>query len=318
MNIGIMPEQPALVTVVVTQRESFGHTGRSIESLYATAGVPFDLLYVDAGSPPRVRRLIDAEAIRHGFRVLRHDGFLTPNEARNRALALVDADYVAFVDNDIIFREAWLERLLACAVETDADLVGPLICMGNPPFRKVHCAGGSLAIEEAAYGRRLRAGHRVQWWLPDATVDGELVREPTGYLEMHCVLARRSVFERVGIFDERLRSAFEHIDLCLLVARSGGKIMLEPDAVINELLPAPFPLDLQSLPFFRQRWSRAKNRATAEHFRSKWDLQPDDYALEMTLDFCNHRGEVLFRYLRPDLVRFGLRRLWRELRSRVA
>ncbi len=97
------------VTVAVTQRESFDHTLRSIESLYATtATVPFDLVYVDAGSPLPVRALIDDAARRFGFRVLRSERYLTPNEARNLAAAAIDTPFVLFVDNDIIFRDAWL------------------------------------------------------------------------------------------------------------------------------------------------------------------------------------------------------------------
>jgi GT2 family glycosyltransferase len=311
-----MPPASPRVTVVVTQRESFRHTARSIESLYATAGVPFDLLYVDAGSPPRVGQMIDDAARRHGFRVLRDDRFLTPNEARNRALALVESEFVVFVDNDVVFRNAWLQRLLACADETDADLVGPLTCIGDPPFRKVHYAGGILRIEETAAGRSLREVYRFYGRSFNA-VAHELVREPTELLELHCILARRSVFERIGVFDEGLLTATEHVDLCLLVARSGGKIMFEPDAMINELLPAPFPLDRQSLPFFRQRWSSTKNRATIEHFRSKWGLQSGDWALESALDFCNDRGDVIFRYLGLDILHLGLRRLRREVRRWV-
>lgn len=306
-----MASPPERVTVVVTQRETFRHTQRSLESLYATAGVPFELIYVDGGSPPRVRRAIAAAAQRYRFRVLRDERFLTPNEARNRALALVATEYVVFVDNDLVFADGWLRALLVCADETRADIAGPLVCIGNPPFRTIHYAGGTLRIEQTPAGPRFREEHRF-WGRRMASVANELARRPTELLELHCMLVRRSVFERVGVFDEGLLTAAEHVDLCLRVARGGGTIVFEPAAVVNELLPAPFPLDPQSLPFFRQRWSRAKNEATVAHFRSKWNLAEDDRGLASTLDFCNDRRTLIFRYLRPDIVRFGLRRLRRE------
>ena len=150
------------VTVAVTQREVFGYTGRSLDSLYANPGLPFDLVYVDGGSPRAIRELIEQRAKRHGFRVLRRERFLAPNEARNLALDAGSSEYVAFVDNDVVFGAEWLARLVACADETGAEVVGPLVCHGDPPFISVHLAGGEARLEDTPAGRRGRAGARAR------------------------------------------------------------------------------------------------------------------------------------------------------------
>jgi GT2 family glycosyltransferase len=311
-----MPEPAPRVTVAVLQRESFGHTGRSIESLYATAGVPFELIYVDGGSPPRVQRLIAAEAQRRGFQLLRREHFLTPNQTRNLALAQARTEFVAFVDNDLIFQDGWLRQLIACADETGAELVGPLICIDDPVFRKIHVAGGEARVVQTPAGRRLHLFHRFGHRQVD-DVAAELVREPMEMVELHCLLARRSLFDRIGLFDEGLRSANEHVDLCMLLAQNGGTAMFEPRAVVNQFLPAPFPFDLESLPFFFSRWSRAHNRATSDHFRAKWNLPPEDVETEKTYNWCNDRRDVIFRYLRLRYVRHGWRKLKRLVRNRI-
>jgi GT2 family glycosyltransferase len=301
------------VTVAVLQRESFGHTGRSLESLYATAQAPFDLIYVDAGSPPPVQRLIEDEGRRRGFRVLRQERFLAPNEARNLALPHIQTEFVAFVDNDLIFRDAWLRRLLACADETGAEVAGPLVCIGQPPFRTIHSAGGNAHIEETESGRRFIESHRFLGRRL-AAVAQRLIREPVEMVEFHCMLVRRSVFDRLGFLDEKLRTANEHMDLCMHVRQNGGKVVFEPGAIVNHLLPAPFPFDRQSWPFFFERWRKVNNRATIEHFRAKWNLQPDDRTLDATHNWCNDRRDMIFRYLRPAILRHGLRKLRRIFR----
>jgi glycosyltransferase involved in cell wall biosynthesis len=289
------------VTVVVLQRETFAHTERSIESAYATTKVPFRLVYVDAGSPAPVRRAIAAAAARHGFAVLRRPRFLTPNEARNLALANLTTELVVFIDNDVIFAEGWLEALVACADETGAEIVGPLVCIGEPAFERVHVAGGMAHIEETAAGRAFHETHKfVDRQLAD--VAAQLVREPTEMVEFHCMLVRRSVFAHIGAFDERLRSASEH-----LVRRSGGTVFFEPGAVVNQLLPRPFPRDLRSLPFFLQRWSPRHNASTIEHFRTKWNLQRGDRALAASLDWLDERRDLMFVKFQPARVRHGLR-----------
>lgn len=315
----------ARITVVVSQRESFGHTERSLESLYATAGAPFDLIYIDAGSPAGVRHFIEDAAHRRGFRVIRRQAFITPNEMRNLALASVETDFVAFVENDLIFRDGWLRHLLACADETGADLVGPLIYIGERGFRKIHFAGVNVRVEEGAAGLRLVESHRFLGQNITPEIARQLVREPSEMLELHCMLVRRSIFGRIGPFDEGLRSMNEHLDFCMVVRQSGGVVMFEPDAVVNHLLPRQFPFDLQSLPFLFERWSTSNNVASAEHFRTKWKLAPGDPATEATYNWCNDRRLVIVRWLHPKIAAHALRKLnrilkrcYRQVANRVA
>ena len=303
------------VTIAVLQRESFAHTQRSLERLYATAGAPFDLIYVDTGSPRSVRRLIDDEARRRGFRIIRRERFLTPNEARNLALASIDTEFVAFVDNDVIFNDGWLRRLLACADETGADLVGPLIFLDEPAFRKIHFAGGTAHIEVTESGNHLHMGHRFIDEVLSDEIAEQLRREPSELLELHCMLVRRSVFDRTGTFDEGLRSLNEHVDFCMLARTSGSVLMFEPEATACQLLPKLFPYDLQSLPFLFERWSRSNNRISVEHFRAKWQLAPGDPATEATYNWSNDRRLVMLRWLRPDIAMHGVRKVNRIVES---
>lgn len=55
---------------------------------------------------------------------------------RNRAWGALDTDWVAFLDDDDEMGTHHLERLLACAVENDADLVYPWFTVdgGGDPF----------------------------------------------------------------------------------------------------------------------------------------------------------------------------------------
>src|SRR5207249_8335576 len=51
---------------------------------------------------------------------------LVPNEARNIGLRRVRTRYVVFIDNDAVPAPGWLERMVECAEETGAWVVGPL------------------------------------------------------------------------------------------------------------------------------------------------------------------------------------------------
>jgi hypothetical protein len=75
-----------LVTIVVSPRERFSVSARSLDSIYEHTDAPFDLVYVDGGSPRHVRDHLARAASERGFTLIGSESFLSPNHARNRAL----------------------------------------------------------------------------------------------------------------------------------------------------------------------------------------------------------------------------------------
>jgi GT2 family glycosyltransferase len=51
---------PNKVTLIVVPRERFSYTQKSLESIYANTPYPFDLVYVDGGSPKKTRDHLQA------------------------------------------------------------------------------------------------------------------------------------------------------------------------------------------------------------------------------------------------------------------
>ncbi|MEW6271868.1 MAG: glycosyltransferase [Thermodesulfobacteriota bacterium] len=266
------------VTIICVPRERFGHAKASLESLLAETEPPYKLIYVDGGSPAAERDHLQRMAISHGFQLIRSDIYLTPNQARNIGLRGATTPYVAFVDNDVEVTPGWLEALVACADETGADVVTPLICQGTPVHETIHFAGGACGVrEDVEDGRRRR--HIVEdVYLQGRKVADErhrLVRAPTRLAEFHCMLVRTSVFDRLGPLDEKLLSTKEHVDLCMSVQQIGGTIWLEPSSLVTYVFGTW--LRVRDMPYFMLRWSDAWERASLEHLRAKWDLTEDDY-----------------------------------------
>jgi len=292
------------ITVVVVPRERFSLVPRSLESLYTQTDIPFRLVYVDGRSPARIRRYLDVEAKRRGFRLLRSPRYLSPTEARNLGLVQASGRYVVFIDNDVLVRPGWLSALFRCAEETGAWLVGPLYCFGEPAFTKVHMAGGTAHFEVRDGRRYLAEKHHVPGQrLED--IRRNLRRMRTELVEFHCLLARTEVFERLGSLDAGFLSDFEHLDLCLAVREAGGQIYLDPNALVNWVTPPP--LAWSDLPYFMLRWSDAWNRASLQHFRMKWDLTEEDpnghYAF-----VTDYRKLALWRLRRIIRTALGWRR----------
>ena len=290
-----------IVTVVVVPRERFSVAERALDAVYSDRSEPFRLVYVAAGVPEPLERSLAVQARARAFTLLRARDDLTPNQARNLALAQVGTRYVVFIDNDVVPDRGWLAALVRCAEETGAWIVGPLCYIGAPDDRVIHQAGGEAHFEEGADGqRRFVERHRFVDQRADSVCDA-LRRERCEQVEFHCMLVRRDVFDRLGLLDEGLHSMAEHLDLCLLVRRAGGAIYFEPAAAVTYVTSGG--LSLRDVPYFLRRWSEGWTAASLDHFRAKWDLTPLDPAIaEMDLFARQHRHLAL-EALERSLVR---------------
>lgn len=283
------------VTIVVVPRERFSFTRESLESIYEHTKFPFKLVYVDNNSPAKVRSYLKAQAREKGFQLIRTDYYLSPNQARNVGLSKVSTKYVVFIDNDVVVAPGWLKALVECAEETEATVVGSLVCQHTPLHSIVHCAGGEympqeelvhfkgekssskqetigLEVKPRILEKIYHQGQRV------ADLRCKLQRQQTGFVEFHSVLVRTSIFKQIGLLDEGLLSTKEYLDVCMSVAAAGGSVYLEPASVVTFLshFPAP-PLEWSDIPYFMLRWSDAWELASLHHFRHKWDLTEDGY-----------------------------------------
>jgi cellulose synthase/poly-beta-1,6-N-acetylglucosamine synthase-like glycosyltransferase len=286
------------VTIAVVPRERFSVTELALETLLKNTTKPYELVYVDGHSPPRVASYLRRAARENGFRLVRTREYPTPNHARNLALRHVTTEYVVFVDNDALVWPGWLDALVRCADETGAWAVGPLYFEGEPEEELIHVAGGRYTITEENGGRHFSERHHLQGKrLPEVTE--VLRREPCDFVEFHCVLVRRDVFDRLGPLDEGLMSTREHLDLSLAIHAAGGQVYFEPESRItyNE----PPPVALTDLPFYWRRWSEARNEASLRRFYTKWNFVNE---VEPTLEsLARIRRHVVLRPARRALGR---------------
>lgn len=316
------PSSQPRVTLIVTPRERFGVARESLESIHANPDIPFDLVYVDGAGPPDLSRWLAAQANAHGFRHIRLDRFLSPNEARNIGIRAASTDYVVFIDNDVIVSPGWLGRLVATADESGADVVAPLTCQGLPLHQEIHQAGAIVTDDMAAFlatppGQRIMNETMHLQGAPVTAAPASWV--DTQCCEFHCALARRAVFDRVGLLDEEMLATKEHVDFCLGVLASGGKVVLEPRSVVTYLFPSRArPITPDDRRYFLVRWSQDWQQRSLNRLATKWGLVPDQPYLTGRRRGANWRyNEGLVKPIlrslpltdRSEFLRKALRRL---------
>ena len=128
--------------------------------------------------------------------------------------------------------QEWKVAEDAFGEETGAAVVGPLCLIGELDEQRVHMASGDARIEErngqrALVERHNHSGKRVE------DIQHWLRREPSEVVEFHTLLARTSLFARLGPLDEGLLNTREHVDFCLRVRAAGEGIYFEPRSVMT-------------------------------------------------------------------------------------
>ncbi len=272
----------ARATIVIVAREQFGLAVRSLDSVLGDRRIPFELVYVDAGSPPSVQSEIEKRVHGAGGKLLRIHEHLSPNMARNRALPHLQTEYVVFVDNDVLVEAGWLEALVACADETGCAVVGPRTMIETGSGTYVHLIGGELTMTEED-GRREFSEHHIQSIESPTSGEQEPQRRECDFAEFHTMLVRRSVLEEIGPLDEALLSASEHLDLCLTIKRAGYRVYVEPKSEVTYV--QPHSLMLSERAYFLKRWSDDWNERSFDHFVNKWDLERSAKFFEGTQKF---------------------------------
>lgn len=300
------------VTIVVVPRERFSYTRESLESIYNNTTMPFSLVYVDGNSPSDIGQYLAQQACEKDFKLIQTDYYLAPNQARNIGLRECNSKYVVFIDNDVVVAPGWLEQMVQCAEETAATVVGPLVCIGKDLHQVIHLAGGEARIIVELKDNKVKQRiHEKHYFVNRrvAEVQDQLQRQQCEFAEFHCVLVQTAIFEQIGLLDEALLNTREHIDFCMTIAQTGGKIYCEPSAVVT-YVPGP-PFKWSDLSYFMLRWSDEWELASLQHFRDKWQLKKDKYFKKRYSRLGQRRHQAFIKPLARQ-INFGQRSPWLE------
>lgn len=261
------------ITVAIKPRARFSCTEIGVESLLSNTTLPFKLIYLDGNSPKQKRDWLQKKlGQRPDTKLLRYDYYLGPLLAYNIVFEQADTEYVLIADNDVYFQPDWLENLYRCAEETRADVVMPLVMIGETDSQTIHVAGGDFRFIKNEDGHNILI--REQRWENyqlDEVAD-KLRREPTELLELHCLLFRTDFAKQLGKLDETVGQMCETHVISSLCQEAGAKMMFEPSSRVSFLWGNKVGLSWSDLPFWNLAWSEKWARRQIRWTHEKYNL----------------------------------------------
>jgi len=178
----------------------------------------FRLILVDNGSKLDTQKYIQS-CVNIGATIIRSDTNLGVISGRNLGVKSVTADYFLNIDNDQYVRKGWLESLFQL-MNQGYDIVGKDAWCLISPFKS-----GNVIIEGIQYNRTYYP-HR------------KCTKKTDKFTYIGCggMLIKKTVYDEIGLFDERYSPAyFEDPDFCFLAIKHGYKIGWCCDCPIDHL-----------------------------------------------------------------------------------
>jgi len=213
-----------LVYILIANWNGKAMTLECLESVRRITYHPYRVVVIDNastdGSPEAILRAAPDTDLLLQERNLRYAGAM--NAGMHHALAH-GAQFVLVMNNDVIVDPGLLSALVQ-GIESDptVGMVVPKI-LYHSPSSQIWYAGGRISFWTGTMWHvGIRQRDHGQYDRPG----------PTEYATGCCVLVRRTMIERVGMFDESYHMYAEDADWSLRARRAGFGIMYQPTGVL--------------------------------------------------------------------------------------
>jgi GT2 family glycosyltransferase/glycosyltransferase involved in cell wall biosynthesis len=208
------------VSIVIPVHNKIDYTVACLRSLAAHPGTAaFETIVVDdASGDATAERLAQIE----GIRVVRNAQNLGFVGSCNAGAATAHGKFLAFLNNDTVVEDGWLDALLRVFdEEPGAGLAGAKLVY---PDGRLQEAGGIVFADGSGwnYGRfENPADPRFEF------------RREADYCSGAAIMIRSDLFEKLGGFDTRYAPAYyEDTDLAFAVRKADKKVFYEPRATV--------------------------------------------------------------------------------------
>ena len=223
----------------------------------------YNLYLIDDASDNYTHNLLERFKLEYDKISLHHHssnlGFI---RSCNFGVSLGNSPYVLLINSDVIVTPNWLSRLIQCA-ESD-----PQIAAVNPLTNYASNINVPIAPGANFYSMDRLLAQNLSPRYPDVVTG-------VGF----CMLLRRSVLEKVGVFDEIYdRGYCEDSDLCMKLTTRGYRTVVADNAYVYHQGRASFKGErdtryLKNRQIFDARWSTEYERQFKEFLKAN-PLQP--------------------------------------------
>jgi len=270
----------SICDIVIPVWNQLEDTKECVESIERNTLFSYRLVIVDNGSGEKTAAYLRALAKRRPKRLLlirneKNEGFV---KAVNKGISLSKAEFVCILNNDTLVTSGWLKALIN-VIKRDASI-------------------GIVNPSSNTLGQRLSKGKTLRQHAEDIK-DGRGLFVETGSAFGFCMLARRKLFDEIGLLDTAYGLGnFDDTDLSLRAKKNGYKTVRAFASYVHHKEQRSFNLlkrfksdFAENRRIFEAKWGRTKRAIVVVR-----DINPESLdCLEGILK--KHTGEKSWVYI---------------------
>ncbi len=220
LQLTFLPPDNPMVSIVVPVHNQYRVTMNCLRSILEhTGNTSYEVILADDASSDLT---VSIEQRVSGLILVRQQSNLGFLGNCNAAVQLAKGEYVLLLNNDTAVTAGWLEQLLnVFMLHADAGVVGPKLLYGDGRLQE---AGGIVWSDASGwnYGK-----------LDDPAAPQYNYLRRTDYVSGACLLTPKSLWEKIGGFDDRYSPAYyEDTDYCFAVRDAGYNVYYQPQCEI--------------------------------------------------------------------------------------
>ncbi len=290
----VKPISLCIVSPVHNRRELTLQCLKSLSRIDRT-GLNLRITIVDDGCTDGT-----AEAIRSGFpevNIVQGTGELWYTAGTNLGILAAlkhKPDYILCINDDSIFDEKCIQRMIECAEQHPRSVVGGLLLLWDTPHRVFQVA----PVWDTFRGGWRHWYEQTVWTVPAKAWEVEVI---VG----NCILYPAAVFEECGMMNPRVSAQYGDSEFTTRLRKRGWRLLIEPRAHVF-CQPNAEHVSITSRPFSKQIELLFRKRSSGmnivHQFRQSVHTAPNKFA--GLAAFVAFYGRIARRKLtrRPDPV----------------
>lgn len=216
----------AKINIIIPVHNRKEHTKKCLESLAVQTYEHKEIIVVDDGSSDGTYEMI-AENFPF-VKILRGDGNLWWTGAVNLGLSEIlnnsnNGEYVLLLNNDLIFKPDYLDKLISHAKRNPNSILGSVVCLVGSDSKIYD--GGNTVNWWTAKIHKLNSERRIEEFSQDHS-------ERVSYLTGRGVLFPTKVFKVIGIYNKEKFPHYGDVELTRRANKKGYELKIYYDCVV--------------------------------------------------------------------------------------
>lgn len=211
-----------IISIIIATHNHLDLTKKCIKSIRKHASEPYEIIFVDnASTDGTVKWLQNQVRENKNYELIKNKENIGPVKAHNQGIILSRGEYILLLDNDVVASDSWLSGMMSCL--NRASTAGVVGAMSN------NCKGLQQVTDKSYHSFNYLCNYAATF-----KEQFQYRRIPYRNIAGFCQLFKRSLVERIGLFDESFTIAdFANDDFCLRASLAGYQNYIAGDVFVH-------------------------------------------------------------------------------------